>query len=235
MGTATTIGLIPARGGSRGVPGKNVRPVAGKPLLAWTIETALACPSLQRVILSTDSEEIADLGREYGAEAPFLRPGALAQDGTPDLSVYQHAISWLQGQEGRGPDVVVWLRPTTPLRTVEDVEGALRLLVESGADCVRSVCAVEHHPYWMKRLDGDRLQPFVDGKDEREFYQRQLLPPVYRLNGAVDVTRCSGVMESGVLYGPGMRGYVMPQERSIDLDSELDFAMAEALLQRVRQ
>lgn len=225
------LGIIPARGGSKSVPRKSIRSLAGKPLIVWTIEVALACPILDRVIVSTDDEEIAQIVSDHGAEVPFLRPAELAQDDTPDLPVYQHALSWLAEHEDYHPDIVVWLRPTAPLRTVQDVEAAIKLLIKTGADCVRSVSPAEHHPYWMKRLDGDRLVPFMDGIDENKYYRRQLLPPVYRLNGAVDVTRCRTVMEKGHLYSGDVRGYVMPVERSIDLDSELDFALAELLLQ----
>jgi CMP-N-acetylneuraminic acid synthetase len=225
------LALIPARGGSKGVARKNIRELAGKPLIVWTIEMASACSTLDRVIVSTEDQEIAEIARQYGAEVPFIRPGELAQDDTPDLPVYQHALSWLAEHEGYRPDIVVWLRPTTPLRTVQDVEAAIQLLIETGADCVRSVSLAEHHPYWMKQLDGDRLVPFIDGVDESEYYRRQLLPPAYRLNGAVDVTWCRTAIEKGLLYGGDVRGYVMPAERSIDLDSELDFALAELLLQ----
>jgi CMP-N,N'-diacetyllegionaminic acid synthase len=226
------LALIPARGGSKGVARKNIRELAGKPLIAWTIEIASACSTLDRVIVSTEDQKIAKIARQCGAEVPFIRPGELAQDNTPDLPVYQHALSWLAEYEGYRPEIVVWLRPTTPLRTVQDVEAAIQLLIETGADCVRSVSLAEHHPYWMKRLDGDRLVPFVDGVDESKYYRRQLLPSAYRLNGAVDVTWYRTVMQKGMLYSGDVRGYVMPVERSIDLDSELDFALAELLLQR---
>ena len=228
----TSLALIPARGGSKGIPRKNVRMLAGKPLIAWTIETALACPRLDRVIVSTDDQEIAQVASQYGAEVPFIRPAELSQDDTPDLPVYIHALSWLVEHEGYCPDVVVWLRPTSPLRTVQDIEAAIQILVETGADWVRSVCPAEHHPYWMKRLDGNHLLPFMDGIDESKYYRRQLLPPVYRLNGAVDVTWYKTVMEKGLLYNGDVRGYVMPPERSIDLDTELDFVLVELLLQR---
>jgi len=227
-----TLCIIPARSGSKGVFRKNIRQLAGKPLIAWTIEVALVCPSLDRVIVSTDDQEIAEIARQYGAEVSFIRPAELAQDDTPDLPVCQHALSWLAEHEYYCPDIVVWLRPTAPLRTVQDVEAAIQLLIETGADCVRSVCLAEHHPYWMNRLDGDRLVTFLDGIDESRYYCRQLLPPVYRLNGAVDVTWCRTVTEKGLLYSGDVRGYIMPAERSIDLDIELDFALAELLLQR---
>ena len=226
------LAIVPARGGSKGLPRKNVRLLAGKPVIAWTIETALACRSLHRIIVSTDDEEIAQIAKEYRAEVPFLRPAELAQDDTPDLPVFQHTLSWLATHQDYHPDIVVWLRPTTPLRVVEDVEGAIQLLKETDADCVRSICLAEHHPYWMKRLDSNRMVPFINGIDEQKYYRRQLLPPVYRLNGAVDVIWCRTVAEKASFFGGDICGYVMPAERSIDLDSELDFALAELLLQR---
>jgi CMP-N,N'-diacetyllegionaminic acid synthase len=143
--------------------------------------------------------------------------------------VYLHALQWLAEKDGYAPDAVAWLRPTAPLRTAEDVDATLGILERSHADCVRSVCAAEHHPYWMMLMDGDRLRPFVEGSEA--YYQRQLLPPVYRLNGAVDAVRCSSVAHVGLFEGD-VRAYVMPPERSVDLDGELDFALAEILLLR---
>jgi CMP-N,N'-diacetyllegionaminic acid synthase len=215
------LGLIPARGGSRGVPRKNVRELGGKPVLAWTLEAALGCPSLDRVVVSTDDDEIADLARTYGAEVPFERPAELAADETPDLPVYRHALETL----GEDCDAVAWLRPTAPLRTADDIAAAVALL-DDGADCVRSVCEAEHSPYWMGRIHEGRLVPLLDDVPA----QRQLLPPVYRLNGAVDIVRCSSVRDE--LFGGTVRPYVMPLERSVDLDTELDFLLAEALLRR---
>jgi CMP-N,N'-diacetyllegionaminic acid synthase len=216
-----TLGLIPARGGSKSVPRKNVRGLAGKPVLAWTVEVALASPALERVVVSTDDEEIADVARACGAEV-LARPAELAQDETPDLPVYRHALARLDDAY----DAVAWLRPTAPLRTPDDVEAAVRLLAETGADAVRSVCEAEHNPYWMARLEAGRLVPLLDDVPPR----RQLLPPVYRLNGAVDVARCASV--GNELFGGDVRAYVMPPERSVDLDTELDFLLAEALLRR---
>lgn len=231
MADKKIVGLIPARGGSKRVPGKNIRLLLGKPLIAWTIETARTCPALDRVIVSTDDPEIAEIARSAGAEVPFLRPPDLAADKTPDLPVYQHALGWLAEQQGYFPAIVAWLRPTAPLRTAEDITAAIELLIETGADWVRSVCPVEHHPYWMKRLEeGSRLTPFLPGKDESQYYQRQLLPPLYRLNGAVDVSWRATIMEKGLIYAGNMHGYVMPPERSVDIDDMLDFALTESLL-----
>ena len=158
------LAIIPARGGSKTVPHKNIKALAGKPLIAWTIETALASAAVERVLVSTDSQQIRDVACRWGAQVPFLRPDAYAQDDTPDLPVYLHALRWLAEHENYRPWAVAWLRPTTPLRSAADVDAAVQILAESDADCVRSVVAVEHHPYWMKTLDGNRLQPFVRGQ-----------------------------------------------------------------------
>jgi CMP-N-acetylneuraminic acid synthetase len=216
------LGLIPARGGSKGVPRKNVRDLAGKPALAWTVEAALASSSLARVVVSTDDEAIATVARAGGAEAPFVRPAELAGDETTDLPVYRHALQAL----GDGFDAVAWLRPTAPLRTAEDIDAAVTLLDETGADCVRSVCPAEHNPYWMGTIEDGRLVPLLGEVPSR----RQLLPEVVRLNGAVDVVRCASVRDE--LFAGDVRTYVMPVERSVELDTELDFLLAEALLRR---
>jgi CMP-N-acetylneuraminic acid synthetase len=227
------IAIIPARGGSKGVPRKNIRLLGDKPLIAWTIETSLRSKILDRVIVSTDDHDIAELSVKVGAEIPFLRPSELAQDDTPDLPVYLHVLDYLAKQENYHPDVVVWLRPTSPLRLAEDVENTVNILISNEQlDCVRSVCLAEHHPYWMKKLEDNCLIPFLHEIDENKFYRRQLLPPVYRLNGAVDVSWCKNVIEKKQLYAGKMAGYIMPPERSVDLDSELDFALAEVLLNR---
>jgi CMP-N-acetylneuraminic acid synthetase len=225
------LALVPARGGSKTVPRKNIRLLAGKPLIAWTIETAIACHSISRVIVSTDDDEIAEVARAFGAEVPFRRPADLARDDTPDLPVWHHALTWLADHERYLPRIVAWLRPTAPLTAVADVEGAIRLLMGTHADWVRSVSRVKHHPYWMKRLDRDRLLPFIDGADEVTYHRRQLLPPAYKLNGAVDVTWRRTVMTSGLIFQGDVRGYVM-DANDLDIDDEFDFVVAEALMQR---
>ena len=135
-------------------------------------------------------------------------------------------------QEDYHPDIVVWLRPTCPLRRAEDIEAAIDKLIKTGADCVRSVSLVKHHPYWMKRLEEDRLSPFLKDKDESKYYQRQLLPELYWLNGAVDVVWAKNVLEQKLLFWGDMRAYIMPPELSLDIDTELDFMLAEAILKR---
>ncbi len=226
------IALIPARGRSKGISRKNIRPLLGKPLIAWAIEAALNCPSLDRVIVSTDDKEIASIARENGAEVPFIRPHELAKDDTPDFPVFKHALEWLGDFENYCPDIVAWLRPTAPLIMVEDIEGAIKLLNNTGADCVRSVCLAEHHPYWMKYMEGDRIISLIKELDEKKYPYRQLLPPVYRLNGAVDVVLNKTALEKGSLFEGDMRGYIMPADKSLDIDSEIDFVLAEMMLRK---
>ncbi len=224
------LALVPARGGSRGIPGKNIRPLAGRPLICWTIETALRTACLDRVVVSTDDPGIAAIARQAGAETPFLRPVELAGDATTDMQVYEHALRWLSDNQAYRPDVVVWLRPTAPLRIVDDIEGAVAMLIRTGADWVRTVCPVDHHPFWMYRLEEDRLQPLLPGLDIEKYPRRQLLPPVFRLNGAVDVAWRDTLMKKRLFYSGDVRAYVMPGERSIDIDTMVDFFTAEALL-----
>jgi CMP-N,N'-diacetyllegionaminic acid synthase len=226
--------IIPARGGSKRVPRKNLALLAGKPLIAWTIEKSLRCQCIDRVIVSTEDAEIADISRKCGADVPFMRPTELSRDNTPDLPVCRHALEWMAEHENYHPDIIAWLRPTCPLRRVEDIRSAVEKLIETKADCVRSVSCVKHHPYWMKRLKEDRLIPFMDNKNEKEHYQRQLLPELYHLNGAVDVVWAENVLKEELLFAGDMRAYVMPPEFSEDIDTELDFAIVEAILERYR-
>ena len=234
MSNYKVIGLIPARGGSKAVHKKNVHLLNNKPLIAYTIETALSSGILDKVVVSTDNEEIATIARQYGAEVPFLRPAEFAQDDTTDLPVYQHAVDWFEKNQNYSPDIIAWLRPTAPLRSVDDISGAVNLLIEKKTDWVRSVCEAEHHPYWMYKMQDQQLSGFVDGIDLKQYYRRQLLPPVYRLNGAVDVAWRETIMVKHLLYTGSICGYVMPHERSIDIDSLIDFAVAEQYLNKTK-
>jgi len=225
----STLAIIPARGGSKGVPRKNIVPVAGRPLIAWTISAAMESEVVDRAIVSTDDPETREVALELGCEAPFLRPAELATDTATDWSVYRHAVDWLE-ERGEGPDCVVWLRPTTPLRLASDIDGAVEVLEDTGADAVRSVCEAEHHPYWMKRFVEGRLEPLLDGHDETAFPRRQMLPPVYQLNGAVDAWLCRSADEMGALFRGTVAGYLMPVERSLDIDTPFDLRVANLLL-----
>lgn len=229
------LAIIPARGGSKGVPKKNIRKLAGKPLICWTIETAKKTHCLGRIVVSTDDMKIADIAKGCGADVPFMRPAELAADDTTDMPVYLHTLQWLEKNQFYKPDIIVWLRPTAPLRTNIDIEHAVDKLIKTKADWVRSVCEVEHHPYWMFHAEGDRLQPFIEGIDIRNYIQRQLLPPAYRLNGAVDVAWRETLVEKNLLYSGNVCPYIMPTERSIDIDTELDFSIAEVMMKRSKE
>jgi len=225
------LALIPARGGSKGIPKKNTRPLMGKPLITHTIEAALQSRHRLRVVVSTDDEETAKIAQAAGAEIPFLRPAELAQDDTPAFPVVLHALQWLKQHEGYQPEVVVLLQPTSPLRRAEHIDEGIKLLLETNADSLVSVCEVEHSPYWMRVLDDDgRVKPFVEST--REFSRRQDLPPVYRLNGALYVTKRRVIMEEERLLGDDVRALIMSPEDSIDIDDKVDFLLAELLLKR---
>jgi len=225
------LGIILARGGSQGVPRKNIRLLAGRPLIWYSLEAAQKANLVQRLIVSTDDEEIAETARSLGAEVPFMRPVELARHDTPSLPVLQHAVAYLEETEGYKPDAVVALQPTSPLRTGADIDAGITKLVETGADMVISVCEAEHNPYWMKRLEGDRLENFMG--EGPQYYRRQDLPPVYRLNGAVYVYRRQYFQDPN-RKDLDIRGIVMPQERSVDIDAEIDMIIAEALINRLR-
>ena len=184
------IGLITARGGSKSIPYKNILPVGGKPLIEWTIDAAMQSGCLERVILSTDDEEIARAAVEKGVEVPFLRPAELAQDDSPHIDAVLHALLWLAKAENFTPEFVVLLQPTSPLRSAEDISAAVKIALEQNADSVVSVSAVEKHPYLTFKIsDTGALEDFLPRPEG--YLRRQSLPPAYSLNGAIYVVRRS--------------------------------------------
>jgi CMP-N-acetylneuraminic acid synthetase len=227
------LGLILARGGSKSIPKKNLVPLAGRPLLAYTCEAALRSRSLTRVVLSTDDPEIAAVGRDLGVEAPFVRPADLARDDTPSLPVMQHAIDWLRAQQDWEPDLVVLLQPTSPLRTSRHIDDAVSRLQSSGADTVVSVVRVPHRfsPYAVMELDEGRLREFLTGPTSFDRYRRQDMPVLYARNGpAVLVSRTSVLFDRESFYGPITVPYVMEEQDSVDIDTPYDLWIAECLL-----
>ena len=229
VSTSRSLAIIPARGGSKGLPGKNILPLQGKPLIAHTIEGARAAHCIHRVVVSTESTEIAQIARQYGAEVPFLRPAELARDETPTLPVLQHVLRELAASEGREPDIVVILQPTSPLRRSEDIDRAVNMLEETGADSVVSLCVAEHHPAWMRRIESGRVLPFLE--NAREYTRRQDLPPVYRFNGAIYVSRTRVLLQENVILGRDTRALVMDAESSVDIDTPLDLKIAALIMQ----
>lgn len=226
------LAIITARGGSKSLPGKNIKMLAGKPLIAWTIEAALKSKYLDRVLVSTDDKNIAAIAKKYHAEAPFLRPANLATDKTPTVPVLLHALRWLRSNEGYRPDVVVTLQPTSPLRQSGPIDEAMRLFTKTGANSVVSVCPAEHSPYWMMKIKRDRVSPFM--KDYFEHKRRQDLPPVYRPNGAIYITRYDVLTKEKRILGRDTRAIVMDARSSVDIDTSMDFKLAESILHAKR-
>ncbi len=228
------LALIPARGGSKGIPRKNIRNFAGYPLIAWSIAAAKQSELVRRVIVSTDDDEIAAVARECGAETPFLRPAEFAQDNTTDLPVFEHAIQWLEANEGYHPEIVVQLRPTSPIRPKGLLDHAIRILLEhSDADCVRGVVPAGQNPFKMWRFSGeDRpMQPLltVDGIAEPYNAPRQILPPVYWQTGHIDAIRVSTIKQKKSLTGDVIYPLVIDPRYTVDIDNLSDWAKYEAL------
>lgn len=225
------LGLIPARGGSKSIPKKNLVQILGKPLIAYTIEAAKTSERLSRAVVSTDDTEIAAIAEKYGAEVPFLRPSELARDDTPALPVIQHTVSHLQATEGWRADIIAYLQPTSPLRCETHIDAAIDLLVLKGADSVVSVVSVPHqfNPVSVMALQGDYLVPFLP--EAELLLRRQDKPVVYARNGpAVLVCTYDTIMNQNKLYGHRTLPLVMEPEESIDIDTAFDLTLVERIL-----
>ncbi len=222
------LGVVPARGGSKAIPGKNLASIGGRPLLAYTADAARGSRRLTRVVVSTDDAAIADAARALGLEVPFLRPAELAADDTPMLPVLQHAAREL-AREGFAADAVVLLQPTSPLRRAEHIDRAVDLLESTGADSVVSVVEVPHPftPVSVLRLDGERLRPYLDGETVT---RRQDKPRLFARNGPAVLAVRTRVLEQGSLYGTDSRPLLMEAADSIDIDGSEDLAQAARLL-----
>lgn len=230
--------LIPARGGSKSIPGKNVRPFCGHPLLEWSVAAGLESQRVDRVIVSTDDPEIAEVARRAGAEVPFLRPAHLALDDTLDLPVFQHALQWLEEQEGYAPEAFVQLRPTSPLRPSGLVDLALGILdADPAIESVRAVTPSGENPHKMWRMAaGGRLESLLTLPDVPEPFNqpRQALPPTYWQTGHIDVIRRPTIVQKGSLSGDRVHAVLMERELAVDLDTELDWVRGEALARGTR-
>ena len=230
------LAVIPARGGSKTILRKNVKPLAGKPLIEYTFDAARASKLLSRIVLSTDNEEIADIGRKKGVEVPFLRPEELAGDDCPTLPVIQHAVNFLEEKENYRPDFIVILQPTSPLRTAEHIDEALQILMETGADSVVSVREMPHryNPYSIMKIQKGKLVPFMKGSEK--YTQRQLKPAFYARNGAaIYAFKYETLMQKNSLYGDDCRPYFMSKADSVDIDDMIDFEFAEFVLSKGRE
>jgi CMP-N-acetylneuraminic acid synthetase len=234
MTKTEVLALIPARGGSKSIPRKNIRPFAGHPLIAYSISAGLAAGTVTRVVVSTDDKEIAEISRLYGAETPFLRPGAFSEDNTPDLPVFQHALEWLYKNEDYLPDIIIQLRPTSPFRRVNHIDQSVyKLLEHPEADSVRTVCIPFQNPYKMWRIGQDGIMQPLLGTEFEEPYNlpRQALPEVYWQTGYVDAAWVDTIMTKNSMTGDRILPLVIDPSEWIDIDSPDDWRRAERLLE----
>jgi CMP-N,N'-diacetyllegionaminic acid synthase len=227
------LGIIPARGGSKGVPRKNLTPLLGKPLIAYTIESALNSQYLTDVVVSTEDEEIARVSSSLGALVPFIRPAELATDSATSLPVIQHAITEMEKNKGFKYDIIVYLQPTTPLRTTQNIDEGIQLLLDTDADSVVSVVDVGgNHPLRMKRLIHENILINYIDQGHEDMRPRQQLPPVYIRSGELYISKRSVIMEQGLMVGNDCRGYKISPEWSANIDTQFDLLLAEYLLKK---
>lgn len=218
------LGIIPARGGSKRIPKKNIKSLGDVPLIAWTIVSAKASKYIDRLILTSDDNEIMRAAKSFGCEVPFTRPSALSLDTTPGISPVLHALT-----EIKGYDYVVLLQPTSPFRTAKDIDDAASICLENNWPCVVSVCEVEHSPYWMYQIsEFGLLKPLLE--EGEKILRSQDAPKVYRANGAIYIASVPWLLENQSFFTKETRAFEMPQERSLDIDSPMDFQIAEHLV-----
>jgi N-acylneuraminate cytidylyltransferase/CMP-N,N'-diacetyllegionaminic acid synthase len=223
------LAIIPARALSKRVPAKNIKALNGRPLILYTIEAAKNASSIERVVVSTDSEEIAQISKKAGAEVPFLRPSNLAQDTSPTLDAVRHAVTYLEKEEGYKAEFICILQPTSPFRTSSHIDEAMALLKEEGAEALVSVREVREHPYWMVHIVEGRIKGFL--KNPFRYFQHQMLPMLYILNGAIYILRRKR-LQNKYPFKDAV-AYIMDQTSSIDIDTEEDFLFAESIAKRV--
>ena len=226
------LALIPARGGSKGVPGKNIADFGGKPMIAWTIEAAHHAELIDRIWVSTDDPEIAKCAEEYGVKVPWLRPDELATDEAPVILALVNAVETLREKEGYRPDYILLLQPNVPFRTTEDMDNVIKMAIEKDIDGVVSVCEAHVHPYLSKKInDEGYLENFIEVPMSELGLNRQNLPEAYELNGALYLVKTEILLDRKSFYGERTLAYVMPPERSIDIDTPWDMYLARLVLE----
>ncbi len=235
----TVLAIIPARGGSKGVPRKNIKLLAGKPLIAYTIEAAKKSNYITRIIVSTDDPEIAEVAKIHGAEVPFLRPKDISGDLATDVEFLTHTLDFLKEKESYEPDIILRLPPTSPLRTAAHIDEGIKVLInDPQADAVRPITEVPKHPYKMWKVEGKYLEPFLPKSftqmDEPYNLPRQMLPKVYVHTGAMDIMRLRTIRDMKSTSGNKLAYFFMKAEDSINIDSHVDFMMAEFIMKEQR-
>ncbi|WP_010167406.1 cytidylyltransferase domain-containing protein [Candidatus Epulonipiscium viviparus] len=223
------LGIIPARGGSKGLPGKNIKMLGDKPLIAYTIAAAINSKHITRTIVSTDDAAIAEVALKFGAEVPFMRPECLATDTATSAEVVLHLLKTLEGN-GYMPDFICLLQCTSPFRTAADVDSCIEKCLNTGFDACYSVTEARSNPYWMKVFEGNQLNSFIDAE---MILRRQDLPTVYELNGAIYFAKTEEVIKNKSLHLANATGYVMPIQKSVDIDTALEFELAKMLMNNI--
>ena len=227
------LAIIPARGGSKGILGKNIVEVGGKPLIAWTIEAALQSSVFDRVMVSTDDSEIAETAKKYGAEIPWFRPSELAQDDSAVIDCLIYEVDRFKVEQDYVPDLIMLLQATSPLRTSEDIINAVQMHSEKSASSVVSVCEAPGHPYLTKKIDADgRLSDFIPIPIPEKNKNRQNFPPVYLLNGAIYLFERDVLLNKHTLYGDPAFAYIMSAHQSHDIDTHWDLSFIDILINR---
>jgi CMP-N,N'-diacetyllegionaminic acid synthase len=225
------LGIVPARGGARRVPRKNLRPLGGRPLLAWALEAARGARRIDRLVVSSDDDEVLALARAVETALALRRPAEFATDTAPAIDYVRHALAAMEGQGEARFDAIAIVQPSSPFTTAADIDATLELLERSGAESAVSVIQVDHaiHPVKLKRMEGDRLLPYLEAEHGRMAAHE--LPPVFVRNCSV-YAAWRALIERGLVVGDNSRGYLMPRERSLDINDETDFAFAEFLVAR---
>ncbi len=232
-GVMKILAFIPARAGSKRVPNKNIKPLNGKPLIAYTIEAANRSRYINRVVVSTNSSDIADIAETYGAEVPFMRPEGISNADSTEMEFFNHALSWFSVNEGYEPDFIVLLYPTSPLRKSETIDAAIEtMLKHPEADSLRSVRKCSEHPYKMWQVEDGYLRPFVknSGKADVHTLSYHLLPEVFIQNASIYITRPSTITNKRSTTGDIILPYIMDEIESIDINNPLDFVLAEHIV-----
>jgi len=228
------LAIITARGGSKGIPRKNIKDLAGKPLIAYTIEEANKSKYLTRTILSTDDQEIADISKKYGCDVPFMRPDEYAQDESTSMEVVQHALKWLKENNKEEYNYLMILQPTSPLRIAEDIDACIEKIVDTDADSVMSMMElVDFSLKKLKRIENDKIVSFLEDEGTSSS-RRQDLDKVYKRNCAIYLTKIELIMK-GDLFGEVSRPVIMPEERSVDINEPIDFELAEFWINKLKK
>lgn len=224
------LAIIPARGGSKRLPGKNIKKILGKPLIGYAIEAIKKSNYVDRIVVSTDDRKIAAISQRHGAETPFLRPAELASDTVPTLPAFQHAVKYFETNMGFRPDIVVIVQPTSPLVRSEDVDGAIEKMVKTKTNSCFTVCEISQRPEWMYYLDNNKPRLFLPNRWENK--RSQDLPKLGIINGSVYVVNYETLMKKNKVRDKNTSIYIVPKERSVDIDDLLDFELAEFLMSR---